>query len=252
MYDPQREIVFVADSYNHRIKTVNDKGVARTFCGTGKPGFADGTGKKAEFWEPSGLAMSADGNSLYVADTNNSAVRVVDIASKAVTTLQILEGDGTGVRKEQGPLIANRKRATISTEEQKVGQKSVLNFVIALPEGTHFTPGTTSRFQGSAVSTASGEPLYSIIESGAVAADEGTRSGSFEINLAKASTLPGRGDGLVEVESVFYYCGDTDGVCRTDSQVFQFSVDDAAAARSVSVSRTIVPRRSRSQSVGSV
>lgn len=36
-----------------------------------------------------------------------------------------------------------------------------------------------------------------------------------------------------EVESVLYYCGHADGVCRTDSRVFEFSVDETSSARNV-------------------
>ena len=41
----------------------------------------------ARFWEPSGLARSA--HRLYVADTNNHAIRVLDPAAGKVTTLDL-------------------------------------------------------------------------------------------------------------------------------------------------------------------
>jgi hypothetical protein len=76
--------VYVADTYNHKIKRL-DPGTraVKTFAGTGKPGHADGT--RASFYEPGGL--SAANNKLYVADTNNHAVRVVDLASGQTSTL---------------------------------------------------------------------------------------------------------------------------------------------------------------------
>ena len=41
----------------------------------------------AAFYEPGGLSV-ADGR-IYVADTNNHAVRVIDIATGAVSTLNV-------------------------------------------------------------------------------------------------------------------------------------------------------------------
>ena len=41
----------------------------------------------ARFWEPSGLSVG--GSRLYVADTNNHAIRVIDGASGTVQTLDI-------------------------------------------------------------------------------------------------------------------------------------------------------------------
>ncbi|HEX8117564.1 MAG TPA: thioredoxin-like domain-containing protein, partial [Pyrinomonadaceae bacterium] len=65
--------LFVADTYNHKIKLLDPRaGRVETFAGTGKPGQADGT--RAEFYEPGGLSIAR--GKLYVADTNNHAVRV--------------------------------------------------------------------------------------------------------------------------------------------------------------------------------
>src|SRR5262249_35190789 len=55
------------------------------FAGSGKPGQVDG--KTPSFYEPGGLAVAKD--KLYVADTNNHAIRVVDLKTKETTTLQI-------------------------------------------------------------------------------------------------------------------------------------------------------------------
>ncbi len=76
--------IFVADSYNHRIKRLDPStGEIVTVAGTGKPGAADGPLKEASFSEPGGLSVA--GNLLYVADTNNHRVRVVDLAAGTVS-----------------------------------------------------------------------------------------------------------------------------------------------------------------------
>jgi hypothetical protein len=83
-------LVYVADSYNHKIKALDPQsGIIRTLAGSGEPGIYDGPAEEASFWEPGGL--SAAGDSLYVADTNNHAVRVVDRHTGEVRTLDLKE-----------------------------------------------------------------------------------------------------------------------------------------------------------------
>ncbi len=80
--------LFVADTYNNKIKRIDPaQRSSATFAGTGRGGFADGAGNSAQFDEPGGLSI-ADGK-IYVADTNNHAVRVVDIKTRQVDTLSL-------------------------------------------------------------------------------------------------------------------------------------------------------------------
>jgi hypothetical protein len=67
-----------------------ETGQVKTLAGTGKPGHADGPGRQAQFYEPGGLSVS--GETIFVADTNNHCVRVVDVASGATTTLLLNSG----------------------------------------------------------------------------------------------------------------------------------------------------------------
>jgi hypothetical protein len=50
-------------------------------------GHVDGPAKAARFFEPGGLSVA--GNTLYIADTNNHAIRTIDLATKDVGTLAI-------------------------------------------------------------------------------------------------------------------------------------------------------------------
>ena len=80
--------VLIADTYNHRIKRLDPAtGAVRRWVGSGRPGHADGLADTAMFHEPGGV--SATGTHVYVADTNNHAVRVIAIATGAVDTLGI-------------------------------------------------------------------------------------------------------------------------------------------------------------------
>ena len=82
-------MVYLADTYNNRIKVLNPQTrEVKSLAGTGEAGYNDGGPDTAQFNEPAGLA-AAEGR-LYVADTNNHAIRVVDLASGSVETLNVL------------------------------------------------------------------------------------------------------------------------------------------------------------------
>ena len=81
-------VVYVADTYNNKIKRVGTETLmVATMAGTGEPGQEDGPFLSARFHEPGGLSIL--GGTIYVADTNNHAVRVLDAASGTVSTLTV-------------------------------------------------------------------------------------------------------------------------------------------------------------------
>ncbi|HEX8097509.1 MAG TPA: thioredoxin-like domain-containing protein, partial [Pyrinomonadaceae bacterium] len=78
--------VLIADTYNHKIKLLDPRErTVKTFLGDGKPGQVDGA--RARLYEPGGLSVA--GGKLYVADTNNHAVRVFDLKTRQTVTLMI-------------------------------------------------------------------------------------------------------------------------------------------------------------------
>jgi DNA-binding beta-propeller fold protein YncE len=78
--------LFVADAYNHKIKVCDpSKREVKSFLGTGRRGRADG--KTPQFYEPGGLSVSGD--KLYIADTNNHAIRVCDLKTGEVATVPV-------------------------------------------------------------------------------------------------------------------------------------------------------------------
>lgn len=85
-WHPPSATIFVADTYNNKIKRLDPGGgVIAGWLGDTEPGFVDGNGDKARFFEPSGLSVTSA--ALYIADTNNHAIRRVEIATGNVTTL---------------------------------------------------------------------------------------------------------------------------------------------------------------------
>ena len=82
--------VYVADSYNNRIKRLDPTSKeVKSIFGDGQEGSKDGHWEGARFFEPSDVCVA--GNRMYIADTNNHAIRIADLQSGAVSTL-ILNG----------------------------------------------------------------------------------------------------------------------------------------------------------------
>jgi thiol-disulfide isomerase/thioredoxin len=73
--------LYVADTYNNKIKVIDvGERTCRTIAGTGAAGKQDADeGAEATFNEPGGI--SAAGGKLYVADTNNHAIRIVELTA---------------------------------------------------------------------------------------------------------------------------------------------------------------------------
>lgn len=83
-----RIAIYVADSYNHKIKRLDpETREVVTLAGSGDADLTDGAPDEAAFWEPGGLGLR--GRTLYVADTNNHAIREVNLDSGDVSTLDI-------------------------------------------------------------------------------------------------------------------------------------------------------------------
>jgi DNA-binding beta-propeller fold protein YncE len=97
---------YVADTGNHTIRKITPAGVVSTLAGlAGAQGFRDGLGNEAWFNSPVGIAVSADGATVYVADTGNQVLRRVATATGAVTLVAgavgesgVAVGTGTAAR----------------------------------------------------------------------------------------------------------------------------------------------------------
>jgi len=80
--------VVIADTYNHKIKLLDPASrKVWTLAGSGTAGHRDGAGRKAQFYEPGGVSVMAD--TIYVADTNNHAIRAVNARTGVVTTIDV-------------------------------------------------------------------------------------------------------------------------------------------------------------------
>jgi sugar lactone lactonase YvrE len=68
--------VFVADTYNDRIRVISPDGNVSTVAGAGTPGYADGDRNTSLFDTPCGLIVANDGT-IIVADTGNDNLRKI-------------------------------------------------------------------------------------------------------------------------------------------------------------------------------
>nr|WP_229429032.1 NHL repeat-containing protein [Massilia sp. ST3] len=85
-------VVYVADTYNDRIRRIALDGSVTTIAGNGKPGKLDGPALEAGFDTPSAIAAALDGT-LYVADTGNHAVRMIGRDGQVSTVAAPLEAE---------------------------------------------------------------------------------------------------------------------------------------------------------------
>jgi hypothetical protein len=133
--------MYVADTGNHRIlelkleRGVSDWPVARllrTF-GSGEPGLTDGSAEQACFNMPQG--MSRSGDTLWVADTENHAIRAIDLSEGTVRTVA-----GTGTRGE-GRMAASSSPGTLALRSpwdvEAASDGSGSTIVLIAMAGTH-------------------------------------------------------------------------------------------------------------------
>jgi sugar lactone lactonase YvrE len=92
--------IYVADPARNVIRKIREEQVS-TLAGNlyAPPGLEDARVGLARFNHPQGVAVSPDGRAIYVADTDNHAIRVITQDDKLVATL----AGGTGAGKADGP-----------------------------------------------------------------------------------------------------------------------------------------------------
>jgi len=85
--------LYIADSNHHRLVQTDLAGKIQQTFGSGDPALGDGAASNASFQQPQGLALA--GRTLYVADTENHAIRSIDLDSGIVVTLAGTGGQAT-------------------------------------------------------------------------------------------------------------------------------------------------------------
>ncbi|XP_067129491.1 NHL repeat-containing protein 2 [Centruroides vittatus] len=86
-YSDSEELLYVADTYNNKIKVISP--ITKN-CYTLKLSDTESDkSEKAEFYEPSGLCFVDNDKTLFVADTNNHSIKIIDLKKKIMSQLSI-------------------------------------------------------------------------------------------------------------------------------------------------------------------
>jgi thiol-disulfide isomerase/thioredoxin len=208
--------LLIADTYNHKIKLL-DPGArsVKSFAGAGKPGQADGA--KPSFYEPGGLAVAGD--KLYVADTNNHAIRVVDLKTKETKTLPIkdLQPPTSNQPPASADAAPNEEEIKLALQKIRAGEGAVM-IDIELPAGYHLNPTAPQRYK---ISTESGGQTL-------VFDQQNTSRTAKGLHLPIRIPMHASGAGAVELRAsfTFVYCReDNTGTCRIKTLVWRAPVE---------------------------
>ncbi|MFA9217668.1 MAG: NHL repeat-containing protein [Sphingomonadaceae bacterium] len=82
--------IYVADTYNDRIRRIAPDGAVSTIAGGEQAGNVDGPAAQARFDTPAALALAANGD-LYIADTGNHAVRKLGKDGQVSTVARVTD-----------------------------------------------------------------------------------------------------------------------------------------------------------------
>jgi thiol-disulfide isomerase/thioredoxin len=121
--------LFIADTYNNKVKVCDPKTKAvKTFVGDVTRGATD---EPPRFNEPGGLSLA--GSTLFVADTNNHAIRAVDVESKKVRTLDLSTVPQPSV--DRAYRFPNATVFNVPTVQASPGKELNLDVSLSLPPG---------------------------------------------------------------------------------------------------------------------
>jgi thiol-disulfide isomerase/thioredoxin len=219
--------IYVADTYNNKIKVVDAKtGDTATLAGESQPGNDD---QARTFDEPAGISHAK--GLLYVADTNNHAIRTLELATGKVRTLPILgltpptangsaapaKPSFTGAAQEKLPL------ATLTASDGAVQ----LQVELKLPAGWKINPLAPMSYYLDAA------PAGKVVDRAALGKQKVTPpAASFDVRLP----VLGEGEDAVTLGLNYYYCQEGDqGVCKIGSVQFTVPLKVAATATATSV-----------------
>ena len=214
--------LLVADTYNHKIKILDPAARnVKSFAGTGKPGQSDGA--KPSFYEPGGLAIA--GEKLFVADTNNHAIRVVDLKTKETKTLVIKDLQPPALSQTSNSATApNEEEIKLPSQKLKTGDGSV-TINVQLPAGYHLNPAAPHRYN---IAVEHGATLLVVNPQDASGS---ARNLSLPIRVPMHANSPGAA--TLNAAFTFVYCReDNTGVCRIKTLRWQIPIEITADASS--------------------
>ncbi len=136
--NPTGETIYIADTYNSKIKVYNPATQETvTLAGQGgNGGYRDGSFEQALFDEPGGIEYY-DGR-LYVPDTNNHVIRVLDLETETVETIQFPNPQQLVIERNEVTILGGNagdaEEITVNADTVAPGA-GALSFSLTLPEG---------------------------------------------------------------------------------------------------------------------
>ena len=112
--------LFISDTNHNRVLVADLNGKVGQVIGDGTIGLKDGAFAAAQFHQPQGLALSNDGKTLDIADTENHALRAAGLERGAVITLA---GNGQQARRLPHNSPAKTTELTSPWDLARVGDK---------------------------------------------------------------------------------------------------------------------------------
>ncbi len=145
--------LYVGDASNHAIRKITPSGVVTTLAGGAGSGSADGTGSAAQFNNPTSVAVDGSGN-VFVADTDNSTIRMVTPAGVVTTVAGLAASpggaDGTGAaarfKRPKGVATDGAGNVYVADNDNHTVRKIAPGGVVTTLAGTAVMPGTTDGF----------------------------------------------------------------------------------------------------------
>lgn len=214
--------LLIADTYNHKIKELDpEQRRVTSLFGTGKPGQADGS--SPSFYEPAGLALAND--KLYIADTNNHAIRVVDLKTKQGSTLRIngLTLPSKSFAATETAAAPNAEEIKTAPQQLRAGNDAVLEINVELPQGYHLNPMAPQRYK---VSVEDGKNISIDEKLASRSAKDLKLPLRIRLNAANA------GAATLKAQVTLFYCReDNTGTCRIKTLVWHVPVAVTADAK---------------------
>ncbi|XP_036191820.1 NHL repeat-containing protein 2 isoform X2 [Myotis myotis] len=223
-WDKKRNLLYVADSYNHKIKVVDPKTKqCTTLAGTGDASNVSSSFTESTFNEPGGLCIGENGELLYVADTNNHQIKVMDLETKTISVLPVF---GSGNAVVDGPFLVEK------VEKQTVPKLPKSAPAVQLPP-VAASPGQTLQFQlrldlpsGTKLTEGAPSCWFLTAEGNEWLLQGQVPSGEIE-NIANQPTIslqiPGNclsPEAVISVSVFLYYCSADSSACMMKGVLF--------------------------------
>ncbi|MBY0588935.1 redoxin domain-containing protein [bacterium] len=207
--DVSGDQLFVADTYNNKIKSILlSNGLTETYLGDGQGALAD---DPPRFDEPGDVQVV--GPLLYVADTNNHAIRVINRDTKKVATLRLpgLEAPAVADETESAEGEPKKEPPVVVAKNKNI----VFEARVSVPEGQKLNPKAPMSY--SLWTMLEGKPFSRIARGRIEKIDSAVTISCDASKLEGASSLR---------LSITYFPCDiaSEGVCRIATQAWQMPV----------------------------